>query len=102
MACEQLQGFVAPEQLDQRTGILVGVLGGGTERIERDGLGTAANQEHAPPLGDELESGLDMPWTDDKGNPVQHTTIRRRLGGQPSQPVSIRLDLVAMKNAAHR
>ena len=89
MVRKQLQGFVAPEQLDQRTWILIRVLGGGTKQIERDGLGTAADQEDAPPLGDELESGLDVPWTDDKGNPVQHTTIRRRLGGQPSQPVSI-------------
>ena len=47
----------------QRTWILVGILSGRAKRIERDSLDTAAKQEHAPPPGNELKSGLEMVWT---------------------------------------
>ena len=81
---------------------MVGVLSSRAKRLERDCLDTAVNHEHPPPPGDELESGRDVVWTDNKGDAIQHTTIRRGLGGQPGQTIPIGLDLVSVKKSTHR
>ena len=99
---KQFQGLVAPKQLDQRTRILVGILIGGPKRIKQRSLDATADQEHTPPPGNELEASLDVLGPNNKGDAVEDAAVRLNLGGQPTQPVPIRLDLVAMKHTTNR
>jgi len=71
VARKQFQGLVAPKQLDQRTRILAEILSGSTERIERDSPDIAANQEHTPPPGNELERSLEVLGANNKGDAVE-------------------------------
>ena len=95
---EQCLGYlVAPQQADNELDIDGRVRQARALRDEPRQPRGLLDNDHAPPIGYELDRVVEMAPGHDGGTAIKDTAERIDLAGQPTQGVSSRLDLVAMQ-----